>query len=521
MADVELLDIENPETHAEALAAALRAALKLEETGAFGGHFLVVNMTTGEIGRVAPGDIVGSLPDGVVGIEPVDELPTEGNWENRIIFLTTDEKLYIFRGGEWVRLIPDVMAELPEGTVGIKLVEELPTSDNFEGRLVYLLPEERIYKYAGGEWKPLVDIGDVTFPSGFTGIQNVAALPASDNFDGRVVFLTTDKKLYRYVDPTGWTSAVSAVDIIGTIGNTQIADNAISTPKLSANAVTTAKIAAGAVTANEVAANAVTADKILAGAVSAAKLDASAVTADKIAANAVAAGKIAANAISAAEIQSNAVTSDKIVAGAITAAKIEVNAVTSEKIVSGAIVAGKIAANAVGANEIASNSITAGKIAAAAVNTANLAAGAVTANKISVTNLAAINITVDTIDIAGNAVTVPAWAETAGALSISGSGFNLVQNVAFSWGAAAVWVFCQFRCTTADDIELDIRNGGTSLMSSPVQLRAGADMIVPYFELFAAGVVSGSGTLGFWLKKSTSGSLSIRNRKIGLLAAKK
>ncbi len=109
------------------------------------------------------------------------------------------------------------------------------------------------------------------------GYEIVAALPTTNLFEGRVVYLTTldgtnqPDKLYRYTG-SAWTAAVPAVDISGTITETQIADNAISTGKLAANAVTAAKIAASTITATEIASNAVTADKINAGAVTSAKI---------------------------------------------------------------------------------------------------------------------------------------------------------------------------------------------------------------------------------------------------------
>lgn len=93
------------------------------------------------------------------------------------------------------------------------------------------------------------------------GYEIVGALPSTNLFEGRVVYLTTDDKLYRYTG-SAWTAAVPAVDLTGTITTTQITDGAISTPKLAANAVT----------ANELAADAVTSNKIQAGAVTAAKL---------------------------------------------------------------------------------------------------------------------------------------------------------------------------------------------------------------------------------------------------------
>jgi hypothetical protein len=94
------------------------------------------------------------------------------------------------------------------------------------------------------------------------GYEIVGTLPTTDLFEGRVVFLTTDDKLYRYTG-SAWTAAVPAVDISGQITSTQITDGSIST----------AKIAANAITATQIATNAITADKVLAGAITAAKIN--------------------------------------------------------------------------------------------------------------------------------------------------------------------------------------------------------------------------------------------------------
>ncbi|HQS18597.1 hypothetical protein [Reyranella sp.] len=102
------------------------------------------------------------------------------------------------------------------------------------------------------------------------GVEIVDTLPATDLYDGRMVYLTTDGKLYRYDETLGaWTAAVPAEDITGQITDdqiadmdaakltgeitgTQIADDSISTPKLQAGAVVTAKLAAQAVTAEKI-----------------------------------------------------------------------------------------------------------------------------------------------------------------------------------------------------------------------------------------------------------------------------
>lgn len=96
--------------------------------------------------------------------------------------------------------------------------------------------------------------------------------------------------------PDGSGDLVKEDDILFKPGDevteTNIADDAISTPKLKANAITAEKIEA----------NAITAPKIDAGAVTASKIAAQAITSDKIAANAITSNKIAANAITAEKI---------------------------------------------------------------------------------------------------------------------------------------------------------------------------------------------------------------------------
>jgi hypothetical protein len=98
--------------------------------------------------------------------------------------------------------------------------------------------------------------------------------PTTGNVEGRVA--TIDGKLMRYTGGA-WTSAVDTVDLVGTVGTSQIADNAITNLKLGPLAVDAAKIAA----------NAITSTKVADDAISTPKLQANAVVADKIAVNAI------------------------------------------------------------------------------------------------------------------------------------------------------------------------------------------------------------------------------------------
>lgn len=149
--------------------------------------------------------------------------------------------------------------------------------------------------FEGGVRQLFVDLG-------LSAPEIVGALPASGNFAGRLVYLTTDGKLYRHAgtpgDATGFTASVPAADIQGVIAGTQIADDAITTPKLAAGAVVADKVASGAIVADKIAAGAILTDKIAAGAITSALLSAgvlitdSAQIADAIITNAKIAGSI-------------------------------------------------------------------------------------------------------------------------------------------------------------------------------------------------------------------------------------
>ncbi len=117
------------------------------------------------------------------------------------------------------------------------------------------------------------------FASGIepVGIVASGALPTVKS----TITIVYGGKLYRW-DGSKYTAATAAADVAGQIGATQIADGAISTPKLAANAVTAAAIAAGAITAAKLAADSVTAAAIAAGAVRAEQIAAGAVTASKM-----------------------------------------------------------------------------------------------------------------------------------------------------------------------------------------------------------------------------------------------
>ncbi|MBI5768772.1 MAG: hypothetical protein HZA93_13320 [Verrucomicrobia bacterium] len=264
-------------------------------------------------------------------------------------------------------------------------------------------------------------------------VSIVNALPNPVGYTGaKVVFLTTDGKLYRLVGGA-WTTAVAAVDLTGQIVSGQIADNAIlqakladnsiSQAKLQDNIVSTAKLVDSAITNVKIAAAAIDANKLAVDAVTSAAVAAGAITNTKIADDSISTAKLSAGSVTAAKIGAGEVVAGKIAAGAVRTNELAANSITAAKIGAGEVTAGKIAAGAVSTNELAANAVTAAKIGAGEITTAKLAAGAVTANELAANSVTAAKIgagEVTTAKLAASAVTaneLAANAVTAGKIA--------------------------------------------------------------------------------------------------------
>ena len=410
---------------------------------------------------------------GAFGIEPVGSLPETGAFDGKLVLLLPD--ITIYRWDEATSAWSDQVysgssaaagsvtyASFANGIEPVGVVDELPTVSGYEGpSVVVLTTNGKLYRLVDSEWTAAVNTDDIEgqiganlFSNGLRPVEVVGALPSIDLYQGRVVLLTTDNKIYRYTG-SAWSSAVSASDLTGQVSTAQISDAAINASKIGAAAVTTAKIAndaitndliaanavttteildgsistpkivASAITAGTIATGAITSDKIIANAVTAAKIGANAITADKIEAGAIIAGKIAANAVTATEIAANAITADKINVGAVSADKIAANAITSSKIATDAITADKIAANAITADKISANAITSAKIAAGAISATQIASDAITSAKIFAGAVTADKVATDAITsnkIAASSIIsskIAAGAVTAEKISVS------------------------------------------------------------------------------------------------------
>lgn len=291
------------------------------------------------------GDHVISITHFASGITPVELFATTpsnadpANFEGRQVFNTTDGLLYTFKSGAWTLTVSsNILAgsitnaqianaaidasKLATGAVtALKIAAAAVTSTAIATGAVLTaalaanavtvaaiandaVTNAKILNAAVDAAKLAAGAVTLTkFASGLTPVEILGTLPVTGNFDGRLVFLTTDKKLYRYnATAAAFQASVAAVDLTGQITTTQITNNAITTPLILAGAITTAKIAAGAVTATEIAADTITAGQIAAGAITASEIAANAVTATAIAANTITSAKMVSGSITAREL---------------------------------------------------------------------------------------------------------------------------------------------------------------------------------------------------------------------------
>lgn len=275
-----------------------------------------INSTSSGSGNVSGG--------GGSGIDIVSTTPTSCSIDGKTIFNQNNNKLYICKNGSYVDIFAAFTPDVPNG---ITVVAALPSTGT-EGQIVFNKADNKLYRWTSGTWVSVVAAIDVAstvangsittakFASGIRPIEIVSVLPTSGNFEGRIVFLTTDDKLYRY-NGMEFTAGTAVGDLVGQIGADKIAANAITAGKIAAGAISATEIAAGAINTANLAAGSITSEKIAALAVTANAIATNAITTDKIAANAITAGKIQAAAIGTDQLAANAVTADKLAANQV------------------------------------------------------------------------------------------------------------------------------------------------------------------------------------------------------------
>ena len=146
------------------------------------------------------------------------------------------------------------------------------------------------------------------------------------------------------------------------IDDSDISNDAITSPAVRDGAVTTPKLADGAVTTIKISDSAVTTAKINDAAVTNAKLADNSVSLAKMQDNSVDTPELVDNAVTTAKITNLNVTTDKINDLAVTNAKLAVDSVSTVKVLDDAITEPKLAANSVTNRQIADGSISGAKI---------------------------------------------------------------------------------------------------------------------------------------------------------------
>ena len=401
-------------------------------------------------------------------IEIVASLPTSGNTAGRVVYLTTDSKLYRYNGTSWTAAVPtgDLTGTVSGSQIAdlaisaAKVADSAITTDKIANAAV---AAGKIAAAAVGAAQ-LADaiISNAKLANGLAAVESVASLPSTGNFQGRTVMLQSDGKLYRWnsTAPTGtasWTAAVPTSDLSGTVIGSQISDSAITASKISDGAVSTAKILDSAISNTKLADNAVVASKIADSAISNAKLASGLAAVESVASlpstgnfqgrtvmlqsdgklyrwnstgttgtaswTAAVPAVDLTGTVAGSQIADGAIVTTKISDGAISALKLADSSVTTTKLVDDSVITSKIAANAVTVSELADGAVSSAKIADAAISTAKFASSIKPIEVLSslpVTGLVAGRTVFLTTDNKLYRYTGSAWVSSVAASDVSG-----------------------------------------------------------------------------------------------------
>lgn len=511
---------------------------------------LVANITSADI-------LSGLYSGGARPVEYVNALPTTGNVAGRLVFLTTNNQLYIYKGGAWVLLKDDLTPTAPSG---IEVVSTNPTTGNYVERTVFNTTDNKLYKYTSSGWVQVVEpttaaaevadgaLTTAKFASGIRPVEIVSLLPTTGNVEGRLVYLTSDDKLYRY-NGTSFISGLAATDITGQLTSGQLAANSVIAGKIQAGAISATEIAADAINASKIAAGAITAEKIAALAITAEKINSNAITSDKIAANSIVAGKIQAGAIGTTELAAGAITADKLGVGSVVAGKISAGSIGASEIAALSITGSKIQAGTIDGSKIIANSITSGLIQAGAIGAEQIQGRSITAAKLTVdeelitSNAQIANATITTLKLAGNSVTQAqafnrsAYVESigssytsvlSGSVSVSGTQPIIVmvtwtapnQRVASSSGydffeSGQYWYVNTYLTGQSARVTL----GGQTSTLEGLTLMSGGTGTFSFIAMFN-GVSAGTHTLSLQLQ-TYSGQTNVRTANMVFLETKR
>ena len=418
-----------------------------DRSGNFSGISNSVNATTQ---KIVLDDLAQPVLDqfaagDAFGIEPVSTLSgVTGDHVGQIKFLTTTSTLFVWTGSSWSTNLftassvsPGAVtaASFASGVEPVSVVSSLPSPTGYTGpKFVFNTGDSppKIYRYnsAVPEFTSLVNTADLTgtlaadrFSNTVRPVEVVSSLPTTGNFQGRVVLLSTDNKVYRFTG-TSFTKAISASDLDDQVNLATQVFGQVQASSLTAGQISTASIQTGAVVA----------DSIASGAISAVKLAADSVPANAIAANSVSASEVVAGSLTSAELNTSQIFADSAVIGAIQSGSITTSAVVSAIGSFEFIQTANIAANQITGGKIAASTIDASKmnvtsLAAISANLGAVTAGSINAAQVTVSNINGSNIASGTVPTARLDVT---GIISAGAIVVANDNISeLTNNLGF------------------------------------------------------------------------------------------
>jgi hypothetical protein len=223
-------------------------------------------------------DLVFTVSRMIGGYEIVATLPTTNLFEGRIVYNSTDGKLYTYSSGAWktgvnaADIAGDIVADqFAPGIEPVSLVTSVPSVKSTS--VIFNQTDGKTYRWNGSAYVATVAAADIAggltatqFASGIEPVTLVSgALPTT-----RITnVITYGGKLYRW-NGSAYVATTAAADVTGTLTSaqivsldaaklagqivgTQITDGAISTAKLAAGSVTAGQIAAGSILASKMA----------------------------------------------------------------------------------------------------------------------------------------------------------------------------------------------------------------------------------------------------------------------------
>jgi len=356
--------------------------------------------------------------------ELVDALPNTGNYKGRLVPLTTDAKLYRWTSTTttgtdfWTAEVAatDITGQLTNTQIASLAATKI------SGQLTDAqIADIAATKISGQLVNAQLANGAITISkmaADLTAVEIVSALPSTGNKLGRTVYF--NGKLYRWTSTTTtgtdfWTAEVAATDIAGQLTNTQIAD--LAATKISGQ-LTNAQIADLATT--KLTGQLVNA-QIANGAVTVAKM-ASGLTGIESVSSLPSTGNFRGRTVMLQtdgklyRWNNTATTGTTYWTAAIPAGDVT-GQLTTNQIAS--LEAAKLAGQIV-ETQISDNAITSGKINAGAVVANKIAASAITTDKIATNAITADKISANAVtasQLAANSVTADKI--TAGAISAS------------------------------------------------------------------------------------------------------